>query len=744
MADTKISQLPVAGSITGTELVPLVQGGATKQTTVASIVASAGGVTSVTGTAPVVSSGGATPTISMAAATTSVNGYLTSTDWTTFNNKQPAGSYLTSGGALGTPSSGTATNLTGLPLTTGVTGLLPVANGGTGTATPSLVAGTNVTLSGTWPNQTVNATAGGSGTVTSVATGTGLTGGPITTTGTIALANTAVTAGVYTAANITVDAQGRITAAANGSGGGGGTVTSVAATVPSFLSVTGSPITTSGTLALSYSGTALPVLNGGTGSTTATGTGSVVLATSPTLVTPALGTPASGVVTNLTGTASININGTVGATTRNTGDFTTISGNTVTSTTPVLSFNGTNTIGSFGTTTASSYNQLIIQNKSGTANASTNYVLSNDIGTDSTYYGEFGMNSSVFSASTPADYFSINNGVYFSGHDGDITVGSGNGYKHYFAWGTAGQSAHVINATGALGLSTNLGTTPALSGTTGYGTSGQVLTSAGSAAAPTWTTPATGTVTSVTGTAPVVSSGGATPAISMAAATTSVNGYLTSTDWTTFNNKGSGTVTAVSVASSNGFTGTSSGGATPALTLTTSVTGVLKGNGTALSAATAGTDYVAPGTATTFTATQTFSGSSSVFGTSLLTSNEAVNVVAAAPSATTNFYVQSGSVQLYTTSAANNWTLNIAFSSGTSMNTALATGQSVTFTLVTTQGSTAYYNNAVTIDGTSVTPKWIGGAPTAGNASGLDVYRMACIKTGSATYTVLASLTQYK
>ena len=148
--------------------------------------------------------------------------------------------------------------------------------------------------------------------------------------------------------------------------------------------------------------------------------------------------------------------------------------------------------------------------------------------------------------------------------------------------------------------------------------------------------------------------------------------------------------------------------------------------------------------ANTFTATQTFSGSSSTFGTSLLDSNETVNVVAAAPSATTNFYVQSGSVQYYTTNAANNWTLNIAFSSGTSMNTALSTGQAVTFTLVTTQGSTAYYNNAVTVDGTSVTPKWIGGAPTAGNASGLDVYRFAVIKTASATYTVLASLTQYK
>ena len=164
------------------------------------------------------------------------------------------------------------------------------------------------------------------------------------------------------------------------------------------------------------------------------------------------------------------------------------------------------------------------------------------------------------------------------------------------------------------------------------------------------------------------------------------------------------------------------------------------GSGT-LSFANAGASLSA---ANTWTGTQTFNSTSSTFGAILLDSAETVNVVAAAPSATTNFYVQSGSVQLYTTSAANNWTLNIAFSSGTSMNTALATGQSVTFTLVTTQGSTAYYNNAVTIDGTSVTPKWIGGAPTAGNASGLDVYRFACIKTGSATYTVLASLTQYK
>ena len=83
-----------------------------------------------------------------------------------------------------------------------------------------------------------------------------------------------------------------------------------------------------------------------------------------------------------------------------------------------------------------------------------------------------------------------------------------------------------------------------------------------------------GTVTSVTGTAPVVSSGGATPAISMAAATTSVNGYLTSTDWTTFNNKSNtnGTVTSVA-AITLGTTGTdlsstvATGTTTPVITL---------------------------------------------------------------------------------------------------------------------------------------------------------------------------------
>jgi hypothetical protein len=110
-------------------------------------------------------------------------------------NVGTAGAPVILGGAGGTPSALALPNATGLPLTTGVTGILPVANGGTGTDTPGLVAGTNVTISGTWPNQTISATSdggpgpGGPGTVTSVGLSLPsqftVTGSPVTTSGTL-------------------------------------------------------------------------------------------------------------------------------------------------------------------------------------------------------------------------------------------------------------------------------------------------------------------------------------------------------------------------------------------------------------------------------------------------------------------------------------------------------------------------------------------------------------------------------
>jgi hypothetical protein len=74
----------------------------------------------------------------------------------------------------------------------------------------------------------------------------------------------------------------------------------------------------------------------------------------------------------------------------------------------------------------------------------------------------------------------------------------------------------------------------------------------------------------------------------------------------------------------------------------------------------------------------------------------------------------------------------------------MAIGQTLAVTFLAVQGSTAFYNSAVQVDGASVTPKWQGGiAPAAGNASGIDVYTFAIIKTANATFTVLASQTRF-
>ena len=175
------------------------------------------------------------------------------------------------------------------------------------------------------------------------------------------------------------------------------------------------------------------------------------------------------------------------------------------------------------------------------------------------------------------------------------------------------------------------------------------------------------------------------------------------------------------------------------------LTGVLKGNGTsAFTAATAGTDYVAPGTATTFTALQTFVGTSS--NADLKTSNiiETATVSATAATGTIDYDITTQSVLYYTTNASGNFTVNFRGSVGTSLNTIMANGESMSVTFLVTNGATAYYNSAVQVDGSAVTPKWQGGtAPTSGNASSIDSYTYVLIKTGTATFTVLAAQTKF-
>ena len=157
-------------------------------------------------------------------------------------------------------------------------------------------------------------------------------------------------------------------------------------------------------------------------------------------------------------------------------------------------------------------------------------------------------------------------------------------------------------------------------------------------------------------------------------------------------------------------------------------------------------DVASLSTAQTFTGTKTFTGTSSAKAIVLNDAAEVATVSATAATGTINYDITTQSVLYYTSNASANWTVNFRASSGTSLNTLMATGESMTVAFLVTQGSTAYYNSAVQVDGTTsgVTTRWFGGAPTAGNASGIDSYRYLILKTGSATFTVLASNTQFK
>jgi hypothetical protein len=141
----------------------------------------------------------------------------------------------------------------------------------------------------------------------------------------------------------------------------------------------------------------------------------------------------------------------------------------------------------------------------------------------------------------------------------------------------------------------------------------------------------------------------------------------------------------------------------------------------------------------------TIGGAVSIDGvTTLETILERATITGAAPAATTQFDASTQAVEYYTTNAANNWTLNVRGNATTTLDSVMTVGQSMSITVLTTQGGTAYYQTAMTIDGAAVTPKWQNGlTPAAGNINSIDAYTFAIVKTASATFTVLASRSQF-
>jgi hypothetical protein len=142
--------------------------------------------------------------------------------------------------------------------------------------------------------------------------------------------------------------------------------------------------------------------------------------------------------------------------------------------------------------------------------------------------------------------------------------------------------------------------------------------------------------------------------------------------------------------------------------------------------------------------TATSVGNLALTNVTITTIQETSNVTATAANATINMELLNNSILYLTSNATGNFTVNFRGTSTTSLNNVMSNNTSVACTVLATQGSTAYYNSVVQVDGNTVTPKWQGGtAPTSGNASSIDSYTYVIIKTGSAAFTVLAAQTKF-
>ena len=492
-----------------------------------------------------------------------------------------------SGGALTLGVAGTTAGSTVFSgSTSGAVTVKSAAAAGTWTMTLPTTAGTNgyvLSTDGTGITSWV-ATSGGGGTVTSVnvsggTTGLTTSGGPITGSGTITLAGTlgAVNGGTgqttYATGDIlyasAVNTLSKLTAGTNGY------VLTLASGVPTWAASTGGVTSfsagttgltpsTGTTGAITLAGT-LGVANGGTGATTLTGyvkgNGTSALTASSTIPNTdisGLGTMSVQSATSVAITGG-TINGTsVGATTPSTGAFTSVSANlTITGSLSAgaysygsLSYSDTGIFASYNTNT-NSYAQIILANGSAGTAASTDFIVGNNNTTATTYFGDFGMNSSAFSGTG-----SLNapNAVFLASTSADLAIGTNTANAIHFVVNGGSTDAMTINSSGAISVGTWNGTAigAAYGGTGVANNSASTLTISG----------AYGTTLTVSGTTALtlptsgylissVSALGANPVTGTPSSTTYLRGDGT---WATVSGGGGGTYTRTTFTATGGQT----------------------------------------------------------------------------------------------------------------------------------------------------------------------------------------------
>jgi hypothetical protein len=288
-------------------------------------------------------------------------------------------------------------------------------------------------------------------------------------------------------------------------------------------------------------------------------------------------------------------------------------------------------------------------------------------------------------------------------------------------WSTVSAASSAANLSGGTAGAVVYQSAPNVTAFLPAGSSGQVLTLT-SAQIPAW-----GTIANINSVANLF--GGAANKIP----------YQSGVSTTTF-------IDAPTVSSYLKYTGSAFAWANP-------VTSVSAGTGMSFTTIT-GTGSVAVDTtavatfanAGTFTATQTFNGSSSAPAMILDNALEICTVTGSAASGALNIDISTQSVIFYNTATTATWTLNFRASSGTPLSSFMSQGQSVTVAvLVQTGAVTNAYNTGVTIDGVAPAAlRWQGGtAPTTGNANSIDVYSYTIIRTGPSSYTVLAAQTRF-